>query len=56
MTLSTLVTLNAVLAAILVYGIVWLLAGGIRADRAARGRTAARLRTVAEPERYRRAA
>jgi hypothetical protein len=36
MTLTTLITLNAVLAAAVVYGIVRLLAAGIRSDATAR--------------------
>jgi hypothetical protein len=36
MTLITLITLNAVLAALVVYGIVWLLGSAIAADRDAR--------------------
>ena len=35
MTLTTLLILNATLAAALVYGILWLLAHGIRSDRTA---------------------
>jgi hypothetical protein len=35
MTLTTLVTLNAILTGILVYGIVWLLGFGIHSDRLA---------------------
>ena len=33
MTLTTLITVNAVLAAIVVYGIVWLLAHSVSRDR-----------------------
>ena len=33
MTLTTLITVNAVLAAIVAYGIVWLHAHGVRHDR-----------------------
>ena len=40
MTLTTLVTLNAVLAATVVFGILWLLISGIRSD--ARSHAAAR--------------
>jgi hypothetical protein len=36
MTLNTLVTVNAILAALVVYGLVWLLGFGIHSDRLAR--------------------
>jgi hypothetical protein len=37
MTLTSLIILNATLAAIVVYGILWLLGHGIRADQIASG-------------------
>jgi len=54
MTLTTLITLNAILGAAVVYGIVWLLAAGVRADadaRATRERALRRLRSAAERDR-----
>lgn len=36
MTLTSLITLNAALGAVVVYGIVWLLAAAVRADADAR--------------------
>ena len=42
MSLTTLITLNATLAAVLVYGILWLLGHGIHTDRLARASHAPR--------------
>jgi hypothetical protein len=50
MTLTTLIALNAVLAALVVYGIVRLLAVGIRSDRQARTDLHATLLTLTLPQ------
>ncbi len=46
MTLTTLITLNAILAATVVYGLVWLLGHGIRSDRQARAERSSRLHAL----------
>ena len=54
MTLTSLITLNAILGALVAYGILWLLAAGIRADadaRRTRERAPAGPRSRTEPDR-----
>lgn len=46
MTLTTIITVNAILAAIVVYGLVWLLGHGIWSDRQARLRRSAELHAL----------
>lgn len=56
MTLSTLVTVNAILGAVLVYGLLYLLGSGIHRDRRARFELLARAGRPAEQDRDRLAA
>ncbi len=54
MTLTSLITLNAILGGLVAYGIVWLLAAGIHTDAAARRtreRALAGPRSRTEPDR-----
>lgn len=54
MTLTSLITLNAILGGLVAYGIVWLLAAGIHTDAAARRtreRALAGSRSRTEPDR-----